>query len=228
MTTTLEPLLDTVEGAQWLQGRGWAYQLLIDFLESPPGLAQIAPWQRQAGLREELALTAGGRRLQDYLASITPDRLLAACRTETEEYGRLFVGRNAVFPCVRESAYRTGDARGARRCLRQIREAYEDCGIVFNKLQSETDDHLTIELEFMAVAGEHMALTAGLPECRLTWLDTQVDFLERHLLQWTPQFAKELAASARTPLYREIGGILGEFIPYDLSMLKLLRIELTK
>ncbi|MEI0739238.1 molecular chaperone TorD family protein [Paenibacillus sp. JTLBN-2024] len=136
-----------MEGAQWLQGRGWAYQLLIDFLRVRRDW-QIAPWQRQAGLREELAPTAGGRRLQDYLASITPDRLLAACRTETEEYGRLFVGRNAVFPCVRESAYRTGDARGAWRCPRQIREAYEDCGIVFNKLQSETDDHLTIELEF--------------------------------------------------------------------------------
>jgi len=228
MTITLEPLLDTVEGARWHQGRGWVYQLLIDFLENPPGLAQIAPWQRQAGLREELALTEGGRRLQDYLGNLKPDQLLAACRTETEEYERLFIGRDAVFPCVCESAYRAGDGRSARRCLRQIREAYEDCGIVFNKLQSETDDHLTIELEFMAVAGEHMALTEGLPECRLMWLDTQIDFLEQHLLQWAPQLAKELAACARTPLYREIASILGEFIPYDLSMLRLLRKELKK
>ncbi|MDR9853446.1 molecular chaperone TorD family protein [Paenibacillus sp. VCA1] len=226
MTTTLEPLLDTLEGARWHQGRGWAYQLLIDFLENPPGLAQIAPWQRQAELREELALTDGGRRLQDYLGRLSPGRLVEACRKETAEYERLFIGRDAVFPSVCESAYRTADPRSAWRCIRQIREAYEDCGIVFNKLQSENDDHLTIELEFIAVAGEHMAFTAGLPECRLMWLDTQIDFLDRHLLQWAPHFAKELTEQARTPLYREIGSMLGEFIPYDLRMLKSMRNEL--
>ncbi|MDR0269305.1 molecular chaperone TorD family protein [Paenibacillus sp.] len=226
MTTTLASLLDTVEGARWLQGRGWVYQLLIDFLQEPPSLSQIAPWQRQAALREELALTEGGRRLQQYLGGLEPSELSEVCLTETKEYERLFTGLDALLPCVCESVYRAADPGNGQRCLQQIRSVYEGCGIVFNKLRSEKDDHLTIELEFMAVAGEMMDQTQGLPECLAMWLDTQIDFLENHLLQWTPGLAKELTAIARTPIYRELGYILGEFIPYDVKMLRVLRREL--
>ncbi len=226
MTTTVESILNTVEADRWLQGRGWVYQLLIDFLENPPALSQIAPWQRQAAMREEMALTGGGRRLQQYLSQLKPCDLTEACQAETTEYERLFAGPDALLPCICESVYRAQDPRSGQRCLQQIREAYAGCGIVFNKLRSEKDDHLAIELEFIAVAGEHMDDAQGLPECQLMWLDTQIDFLENHLLQWTPQLSDELTSLARTPLYREIGHIVGEFIPYDLKMLRLLREEL--
>ncbi|WP_168928984.1 TorD/DmsD family molecular chaperone [Paenibacillus dokdonensis] len=225
-TMTVKSLLDTAKGVQWLQGRGWVYQLLIDFLENPPSLSQIALWQRQAAMREEMALTEGGRRLQEHWGKLEPCELSDVCRMETKEYERLFTGPDALLPCVCESVYRTTDQRSGHRCLQQIREAYAACGIVFNKLQSEKDDHLTIELEFIAVAGEHMDNTQGLPECQLMWLDTQIDFLENHLLQWTPRLSNELTSLARTPLYREIGHIVSEFIPYDLQMLRLLREEL--
>ncbi|GIP28784.1 dehydrogenase [Paenibacillus sp. J23TS9] len=225
-TMTVKSLLDTAKGVQWLQGRGWVYQLLIDFLENPPSLSQIALWQRQAAMREELALTEGGRRLQEHWGKLEPCELSDECRMETKEYERLFTGPDALLPCVCESVYRTTDQGSGHRCLQQIREAYAGCGIVFNKLQSEKDDHLTIELEFIAVAGEHMDDAQGLPECQLMWLDTQIDFLEKHLLQWTPRLSNELTSLARTPLYREIGHIVSEFIPYDLQMLRLLREEL--
>lgn len=226
MTTTVEKMLDTLEAARWLEGRGWVYQLLIDFLEHPPGLSQMAPWQRQAELREEMALTEGGRQLQEYLGALKPSELTGACEAETKEYERLFAGPDALLPSVCESVYRMTDERSGQRCVRQIREAYAGCGIVFNKLRSEKDDHLAIELEFIAVAGEHMDDAQGLPECQLMWLDTQIDFLENHLMLWTPKFSAELTALARTPLYREIGRIIGEFIPYDLKMLRMLRKEL--
>ncbi|MWV46533.1 hypothetical protein GRF59_23280 [Paenibacillus sp. HJL G12] len=225
-TMAVETLLDTVEGTRWLQGRGWVYQLLIDFLEDPPSLSQMASWQRQAAMREELGLTVGGRRLQEYLSKLEPCELPQVCEEETREYKRLFACSDAVLPCVCESMYRATDQRSGQRCLQQIREAYAGCGIVFNKLQSEKDDHLTIELEFIAVAGEHMDDTQGMPECQLMWLDTQIDFLEHHLMQWTPEFSEELTALAQTLLYREIGHVLGEFIPYDVQMLRLLRKEL--
>lgn len=226
MTTTLASLLETVEGARWLQGRSWVYQFLIDFLGNPPSLSLIAPWQRQVALREEMVLTEGGRRLQQYFGELEPCELYEVCRSETEEYERLFAGPDALLPSVRESVYRSTDLRSGQRCMQQIRAVYEGCGIVFNKLDSEKDDHLSIELEFIAVAGEFMDQTRDLPDCQLMWLDTQIDFLENHLLQWSPQLAKELAVLARTPLYREISRILEEFIPYDLKMLRVLRREL--
>ncbi|MCJ8012828.1 molecular chaperone TorD family protein [Paenibacillus sp. KQZ6P-2] len=226
-TTASERLLDTTEGTRWLQGRGWVYQLLIDFSGNSPSLSLMAPWQRQAALREELALTEGGRRLQEYLGELEPCELSKVCQTETLEYERLFAGPDALLPCICESIYCAADQRSGQRCLQNIREAYAGCGIVFNKLQSETDDHLAIELEFIAVAGEHMDDAQGLPESRLMWLDTQIDFLENHLMKWTPRLSNELIALARTPLYREIGHIVGEFIPYDLQMLRLLRKDLT-
>lgn len=226
-TMAAERLLNTPEGTRWLQGRGWVYQLLIDFLEQPPSLSLIAPWQRQAALREELALTGGGRRLQEYLGKLAPFELLEVCQTETLEYERLFSGPDALLSRICESMYRTSDPRSGQRCVQQIQESYADSGIVFNKLQNETDDHLAIELEFIAVASEHMENAQDLPECRLMWLDTQIDFLEDHLLRWTPRLSDELTALAHTPLYREIGHILSEFIPYDLQMLRLLRKDLT-
>ncbi|GAB6991247.1 TorD/DmsD family molecular chaperone [Paenibacillus pini] len=226
MTMTAQSVHESAEGVRWLQGRGWMYQLLIDFLENPPSLSQMMQWQLHIVRREEVVLTESVGQLKAYIGGLKPVQLLNLCSEETAEYHRLFDSMDAVLPCVCESVYREEDHGSMLSCIQQIRKAYADCGIVFNKLDHEKDDHITLELEFMAVMGERAQDSSRFADHRLVWVDHQIDFLENHLMKWTPQLANEMQQLAQTPLYTGLARILKEFIPYDLNMLREWRKEL--
>lgn len=50
--------------------------------------------------------------------------------------------------------------------------------------------------------------------------------MEKHLLQWTPQFCQKLNAATDSPLYLGLSHMLEEFLPLDLQMLRSWRASL--
>ncbi|AJS60427.1 TorD/DmsD family molecular chaperone [Paenibacillus sp. IHBB 10380] len=220
MTMTIESLEVSKVSLNWLQGRGWGYQLLIDFLGGPPSLSLIAQWRQYMMMRDDVVLTEGGRKLQQLLSEIVPQQLMEVCIAEETEYRRLFDSETSIFPSLCESTYRGMKGKDLAECMLNIHEMYAHHGIVFNKLDHEQDDHIILELEFMAVLVERTLDTKRIRSSHLELIDSQIQFLDRHLLQWTPQLAEDISFITRSPLYIEVANILKEFIAYDMQMLR--------
>jgi anaerobic sulfite reductase subunit A len=83
------------------------------------------------------------------------------------------------------------------------------------------EDHLAIELEFMAYlcAETKKAYEAG----NLSEIDrligVQRNFIESHLLNWTPKFFCEVKQFARTDFYRGVATITEGFLNTDKYLL---------
>ncbi|MGF7049030.1 TorA maturation chaperone TorD [Paenibacillus sp. DS2015] len=219
MTMTIESLDESKVCLKWIEGRGWGYQLLIDFLGGPPSLSLIAQWRQYMMMRDEIVLTEGGQKLQQLLSGIAPQQLMEVCMTEESEYRRLFDSENSMFPSLCESVYRGLKGEDLANCMMDIHEMYAHHGIVFNKLNHERDDHIVLELEFMAVLVERTLDSKRIHSSHLELIDSQIQFLDQHLLQWVPLLAEDLSFITRSPLYMEVANVLKEFITDDMKML---------
>lgn len=218
-----EPVQASPEQIVWLERRGWVYELLMDFLSRPPRMSLIAQWRQRAEATDRIPNSRGGKRLRSYLESIPEHQFRRVCHLEAEEYRRLFMGdRGLLIPW--EGTFRAKrDGANAAACISHIRSMYADSGVVFNKLSGERDDHIAMELEFMAVMAEGMRSRADLEHMRSSCLelaDAQIRFLEIHLLKWAPRLAEEMIRATETPLYSGLAELLREFLHQDLEQLR--------
>ncbi|MEF2968230.1 molecular chaperone TorD family protein [Paenibacillus sp. M1] len=218
-----EPVQIPEDEARWLELRGWVYQLIADFLSRPPRMSLIAEWRGRIEHRNTIPVCRSGKKLKSYLESIPEDNLRRVCYEEADEFERLFsLQRGGITAC--ESLYRSrGEGIDGLACLAEIRNEYEENGVVFNKIRGERDDHIALELEFMAVLSEAMLSKAGLRESCLRLADVQIGFLESHLLKWAPVFSAELAAATTSTLYGGMAELLEEFLKLDLEHLRIWR-----
>lgn len=220
MAMLFKPLVYTQEQVQWLELRGSVYQLLADFLGRPPRMSLIAGWRHKAELNHKVVTSESGRRLKHYLESIPEEDFRGVCHKEAEEYERLFTGHDAIIaPCESTCRCRTEGA-DAFACISEVRKIYMENGVVFNKLNGERDDHIALELEFMAVLAEGMLTKGNLQESCLELADAQLHFLESHLLKWARPFAKELLEATSSPLYTGLAELMDQFLVSDLRQLR--------
>jgi TorA maturation chaperone TorD len=196
---------------RWLESRGLIYQLLVDFFGRKPSLSLVAQWCSQRQMSVAAEMTEGGRELKRYLCSQEPGQLPLICKQETREYTRL----------MNERATREAANRGrAEEFCNVLSDVYASAGIVFKKCSGESDDHIAIELEFMAVLHERMLYNSFTVRSAMELLEIQESFLEEHLLKWTPQFCERLNTATDSRLYLGLSHMLEEFLPQDLQMLR--------
>lgn len=218
-----EPVRISNQQARWMETRGWVYQLLAEFFSRPPRVSLIAHWRRQVELKQIIPVSEGGKKIKSYLETIPETDFRRVCLGEAEEYRRLFSGQSRVLTSC-ESLFRAKDEDvDAFSCLSDIRQTYMERGVVFNKISGECDDHIALELEFMAVLGEETLCKAGLPDSCLGLAEAQIRFLESHLMKWAPRFASELVDATSSPLYAGLAELLVEFLAMDLEHLRELR-----
>ncbi len=145
------------------------------------------------------------------------------------------VGQSRTSPY--ESVYRTDDATLYGPTTFQVREAYAAHGLAFGRSANEPDDHLGLELSFLAFllglaaegeggpaagagasAGDPAcpaapgdpAASCGLapdPACDPAALADAAAFLSNHVLVFSGIYLKNLRTRARTPFYRAVAGV---------------------
>ncbi|QWU15926.1 chaperone TorD involved in molybdoenzyme TorA maturation [Paenibacillus sophorae] len=217
MTTMTVPTLDVSEAFnRWLESRGFIYQLFSDFFGRRPTLSLIAQWSRNRQIGAAAEMSEGGRELKRYLHSQNPHDLLKVCEKEAAEYDRLMRDETVIGLKPREAAL-LGEAE---EFCNVISDVYASAGIVFKKCGDEADDHIAIEMEFMAVLHDRMLYNSFSARSALEQLSTQENFLKEHLLLWAPEFCERLNSATDSPLYRGLSRMLEEFLPYDLQMLQ--------
>ncbi len=131
------------------------------------------------------------------------------------DYAKTFLGAgvaqgDAAFPY--ESVYTSPKHIMMQDAWSEVCEIYEAKGIERNDDAGDwLEDHISMEMEYMAYLcdeiSEYTETLAGLEE--------QKSFLNRHLLNWAPEFCLKIKDCADTEFYRMVGQLTTGFLQLD-------------
>jgi TorA maturation chaperone TorD len=192
-------LLYQAPEADWLQGL--ADECVFDdipFAAQRPdvaaGLALLQKWSRH---------NRGGQ-LAQHMDILTAD------------YNRLFVGPGKIVAPPWESAQVDDERQLFQEETLAVRNWYRRFGLQAERLYAEPDDHVGLELAFLAhLAQLALAAQAAADPARLSeLLAAERAFLTEHALRWIPAWAAQVVEQARTCFYRGLAqvtaGVLAE------------------
>ncbi|MBI3665295.1 MAG: molecular chaperone TorD family protein [Acidobacteria bacterium] len=232
--STLHPTVDEAQAV----ARGHVYSFLAAALADPA--------------REHFAL-ARNRKMQtvvlaaaDLLASEAPENialvpgeqsprqldLLPVVEELSEPREELARGHQEIFGLLVGKAappYETEYCRSALTFYRtqelaDIAGFYRAFGLEQDRAEPERQDHISVELEFMAhlierelaaAVAEEPALQEKAPLCR----DAQKKFFEAHLAWWVPAFAELLRRASPRGFYSALADVFARFIPCERAIL---------
>ena len=177
-----------------------AYTLTSRLLLEPPDLA-LLDRIGHPGLLDEWPM--------DDEKSRRGVRLLVAGAHEgpvplARDHQRLFVGPGPLLAPPYESVYRSREHLLFEEQTLQVREAYRAFGLVAPALNREPDDHIGLELHFLAEVCLRSldALDSGDDDRFDATLAAHQAFLTDHLLVWGPECLGLVRDNARTDYFR--------------------------
>lgn len=142
-----------------------------------------------------------------------------------KEFAYLFLTPQGVYPF--ESIYRGKKKLLMDKPWEEVRDFYRRLGIEKDKTQMHPEDHIAVELGFMAsfsyLSSDLWAAEAEVEveeEEKEFLLQVQHDFLEEHLIKWAPAFCRDLIDKTRHPFYAATAALADLFLKVDLDMLK--------
>jgi anaerobic sulfite reductase subunit A len=165
----------------------------------------------------ESEITQGWEILRDFLqtASQNPIPELAV------EYTNIFLGtgKNPAYPF--ESVYRTKQRLEMQRPRDEVIETYRGEGFKKGADFNEPEDHIAVELEFMAHLAQKTitALESGDQAKAKDFFQKQVNFLKQHLNQWVGPFCQDIEQGAESGFYKGIAKITKGFVSLDNKLL---------
>ena len=125
------------------------------------------------------------------------------------DYNHLFVGPAHVLAPPWESVHFSADRLIFQKETLHVRDWYARYGLALVYLGHEPDDHIGLELEFLAqlnrlaIEAIHAGDSAGASHL----LGAQRDFLSEHPMRWAPKWCQSVITQARTDFYRGIAMI---------------------
>ena len=135
------------------------------------------------------------------------------------DYAYTFLmGEGSVHPY--ESAYTSDKGLLMQDAFRDARRCYAEAGFSVSDASGEMDDHIALELEFMARLAERLsaALHQGDEGSARSLLECQRAFHRVHL-HWVVRFADDVEARARTAFYRKAARLLADVVSSDIAFM---------
>lgn len=215
MTAPGSVIMQTVSSADLARSRGKLYEFMSAQFSGPPDaamLALLAAWaseQIASDSPDELLSPEmkAGLTAVDGFFQAAADRPRADLREEVEvEYTRLFRGLKRGYspPPPYESVYREEEVRIFGEVTGVVRNQYRRQGFDLTPDQSsEPSDHISIELEFMHLlcSKEAEMMDARDDEAVSALRQAQREFLEEHLMTWTPSLRQDVEKFDRGGLF---------------------------
>lgn len=126
-----------------------------------------------------------------------------------EDYARLFGGAAALLAHPWESVYRSQDHLVFEEQTLQVRQSFQRYGMPIPKLHIEPDDHIGLELRFIAYLCSAGLNSLGQNQVEQFHQAQQgiQQFLREHLLQWANEFLDKVSEHARTGYYRGLASL---------------------
>lgn len=126
------------------------------------------------------------------------------------DYTRLFVGTVQLPLSPWESVYYSEERLLFQESTMDVRRWYRRFGLEPINLRKEPDDHIGLELAFIAHLARHAlnALESGDKKALEILIGAQRDFSRKHLMVWAPLWCEQMVEHAYTPFYRGLALIL--------------------
>jgi TorA maturation chaperone TorD len=173
------------------------------------------------------AVDTANAQLRDYLDAVTD---LAKTKSLLAiDYALTFLGygaspdddgfgNKAAYPY--EGLYVVG-SQGFAKVGDSVSQLFKQAGFRYTKDRTAMPDHIAHELEYMQfITGlELLAVREGKAEQVQGYLAQQLDFLEEHLLKWTPAFAQEIKRFSQSGFYQALADLLLAYLNHDHSFL---------
>lgn len=163
----------------------------------------------------------GYKLLATYLSGVWDNSILDLA----VDYTRTFIGHgmdafSAAYPF--ESVYTSKKRLLMQEARDEVLAIYRSAGLAKQASWKEGEDHLALELEFeQIICGRIVdALKAGDESEALALLLTQKNFLEDHLVSWTPMLTADMKRFAQTDLYKGLAFLTDGFLETDLEFLE--------
>lgn len=120
-----------------------------------------------------------------------------------------------------ETGYRGDGVFQQSAIMADVAGFYRAHGLRAGGEERERPDHITVELEFMAIVAkkEALVLKQGISERVQVCRDTAAAFLRDHLGCWAPAFGLRAATVSSSPWYTSLGKLIAAWIPQDMSAL---------
>jgi len=175
--------------------RAWLQKLADDdvFAGSPFG-------ESQPDVRAGLAvLQAWSRTWRNEAPSASFDDLRA-------DYARLLIGPGRMLASPWESTYFNDERLVFQWQTLQVRAWYHRYGLEAANLHKEPDDHIGLELSFLAHLAQRglQALAQRDDTVFDDALEAQRAFLSEHVLRWAPMWSEQVLTHARTDFFKGI------------------------
>jgi len=208
---TLTPCKDVFDQRKWQQcqpRQALAYRFLAQCFYKAPDASWLSAL-REEGLFDSWPfrskaepVKAGLSALATYCAQWDPNRL-----KELEwDFNRLFVGPGEMLAPPWESVHLSKTKLTFQDSTLKVRQLYREFGWQAPAIHREPDDHLALELAFLAQVSD----LAGCADERtgrtdvVRFLDAQRTILKDHLLQWAPSCLALVDTHAETDYYRGV------------------------
>lgn len=136
-------------------------------------------------------------------------------------YMRLLVGPEDLKAPPWECVYLTKERVLFQEATLRVREAYRSENMLPTQYPHVSDDHIAIELDFMAKLCEKSRAAFEVcddGEYRRLLLSQQA-FLEDHLLRWVADYASDVAKAAPESLYACMGSLCAAFLTIDVEVI---------
>lgn len=184
-------------------GRGQMYALLSRLYRAEVDEALLGGLKAMSFPAAEGELGEGYALLKHYLAGCGEN----AIEELAVDYATVFLAAgsadgSAAIPC--ESVYASPKRLYMQQAWEDVRKIYAAHGLGRDDGQTDLhEDHLALELEFMAWLIENGSI------------QEQADFLNSHLLNWVPAFAADIEKYARADFYKAVGRVTAAFLALE-------------
>lgn len=179
------------------------YRLLSRLYRAEADVALLDGLKNMALPQAEGELAEGYALLNHYLDGCSKNAL----EDLAVDYAAVFLAAgsadgSAAIPC--ESVYTSPKRMFMQEAWEDARLRYAEQGLGKDGAVDDLhEDHLALELEFMAWLVENGTV------------EEQAEFLNRHLLNWVPAFAADIKRYARTDFYKAAGRITAAFLALE-------------
>lgn len=198
--------------AEWFTGEALLFGLLGKLLYAVPEY----DWYRRLVAEdvfgelplaaEQPDIAAARQRLRAWRASLNGELSEDAFDALRADYNRLFFGPGQIEAPLWESVHFNEERLLFQEQTAQVRRWYERYGLAPVSTAREPEDHLGLELAFIAqlAAQGLQALDSQPPAAVAELLAAQRQFLAEHPLQWVPTWYGLVDRQARTEFWRAI------------------------
>jgi TorA maturation chaperone TorD len=123
---------------------------------------------------------------------------------------RLFIGAGKVIAPPWESVFFNEARQTFQEQTLQVRAWYRRFGLEPEKLYHEPDDHIGLEMVFLAHLADQalQALDEGNDEKFDSLMDARRQFLSEHLLKWVGEWCSLVIENANTEFYKGVGYVI--------------------